>query len=466
METVKLYYEDAYIKEFDAKVVSCRKSDKNNKTWLIELDRTAFYPEGGGQPADVGEIIASGSNESLSAAAKVENACGNESCDVNVLSNNCSDSSKNILKKVSVTDVQEKDGQILHYCDAEIEPGTIVHGIIDWERRFDHMQQHSGEHIVSGMICEAFNCDNVGFHMGADIITIDYNADITEEELLKIEEKANKYIWEDHRIEISFPGEKELAALEYRSKKELSGAVRIVSFPGADTCACCGTHVERSAEVGLVKFLSCQKFTKGSRIELLCGKRAFDYLSICREQNRIIARAMAASYDKTANVYMKQRTELSELKYKLSLTEQKLFEKIAEQYEDEGDVLFFTEGLDPDSVRKLCVLIAEHCKGRSVVFSADSAECVDDSNQHAENVNTKAIAETTCAADIDIQKKDAVKSCRRYKYAVKLKEEDDPKLIRDMNTVLNGRGGGKGGFAQGSASASEQDIRAFFERLG
>ena len=254
METVKLYYEDAYVKEFDATVVSCRKSDKNNKTWLIELDRTAFYPEGGGQPADVGEIFASGSK-------------------------------KNILKKVSVTDVQEKDGQILHYCDAEIEPGTIVHGTIDWERRFDHMQQHSGEHIVSGMICEAFNCDNVGFHMGADIITIDYNADITEEELLKIEEKANKYIWEDHRIEISFPGEKELTALEYRSKKELSGAVRIVSFPGADTCACCGTHVERSAEVGLIKFLSCQKFTKGSRIELLCGKRAFDYLSICREQS-------------------------------------------------------------------------------------------------------------------------------------------------------------------------------------
>ena len=427
METKKLYYDDAYLKNFDAAVISCELSDDKKNTWLIELDRTAFYPEGGGQPADSGFLYPE------------DDLCG--------------------VQPVHVMDVHERSGTVYHYCDRPLRTGARIRGSIDWDRRFDHMQQHSGEHIVSGMICEAFVCDNVGFHMGADVITIDYNAEITEKQLEIIEAAANKYIWENHGVSISWPDAKALETIAYRSKKELSGAVRIVSFPGADTCACCGTHVKTSAEVGLIKILSCQKFTKGSRIELLCGKRAFEYLSICRDQNRIIARAMAASYDKTAAVYMKKAEELSELRYRLSVTEQQLFEKIAEGYENERNVLFFADNLDTDALRRLCVLIAQKCSGRCAVFSENAA-----ASDTAEHCHDNASGSPSSHKDIDSKKHDAVKSCGGYKYAIRLGESDSQDFIREMNDSLSGRGGGRGGFAQGSVTASRSEIEAFFAK--
>ena len=161
METTKLYYEDAYLREFDAAVLSCREEQGR---YLVVLDRTAFYPEGGGQPADHG-----------------------------------------VLGGVAVTDVQERDGVVCHTCAGPLAVGSTVHGILDWQRRFDHMQQHSGEHIVSGMLCSAFHCDNVGFHMGTDVVTIDYNADIRWEQVLEVERQANRYIWEDHPCRVTFP---------------------------------------------------------------------------------------------------------------------------------------------------------------------------------------------------------------------------------------------------------------------
>ena len=154
METVKLYYENAFLREFDGVVVDCRPQGKK---WLVQLDRTAFYPEGGGQPCDLGT-----------------------------------------LGEAKVRDVQEKDGVIIHTCDKALTAGEAVHGEIDWQRRFDHMQQHSGEHIVSGMLCGTYHCDNTGFHMGEGSVIIDYNADIPWEGVLEIESRANHYIWENH----------------------------------------------------------------------------------------------------------------------------------------------------------------------------------------------------------------------------------------------------------------------------
>ena len=219
METTKLYYEDAYLREFDAAVLSCRKEQGR---YLVVLDRTAFYPEGGGQPADHG-----------------------------------------VLGGVAVTDVQERDGVVCHTCAGPLAVGSTVHGAIDWQRRFDHMQQHSGEHIVSGMLCSAFHCDNVGFHMGADIVTIDYNADIRWDQVLEVERQANRYIWEDHPCRVTFPSPAEREALPYRSKKTLTGAVRLTEFPGADLCACCGTHVSGSGQVGLVNFSPARNSGRG-----------------------------------------------------------------------------------------------------------------------------------------------------------------------------------------------------------
>ena len=248
METEKLFYADPFLTEFDAKVLAC---EAGRGGFDVVLDRTAFYPEGGGQPYDTG-----------------------------------------VLGGVEVSEVHEKAGVVTHKCAAPLPVGETVHGRLDWARRFDHMQQHSGEHICSGLICARYGCDNVGFHMGAESVTIDFNADIPWEELLELEAAANRYIYEDHAIDIQLHRGAELDAIDYRSKKPLEGDVRIVTFPGADCCACCGTHVMRSGQVGIVKFLSVQKFREGVRIELLCGGRAYRYLSACWAQDVAAAQAL------------------------------------------------------------------------------------------------------------------------------------------------------------------------------
>ena len=383
METEKLYYEDPYLKEFTAKVLSC---EKKGDGWAVILDRTAFYPEGGGQPADHG---------TLDAAA--------------------------------VTDVHDKDGVVVHTCAEELTEGTDVTGKIDWDRRFDHMQQHSGEHIVSGMLCGTFHCDNVGFHMGTDIVTIDYNADISWEEVLKIEERANRYIWENHPISITYPSREELKKIDYRSKKELTGQVRITSFPGADCCACCGTHVLRSGEVGLVKFLSCQKFRQGVRLELLCGGRAYRCLSESWEQNHAIARQLSVKDGATHGAVEKLQVERGEAREKAAALEEESFHRTAREYAGRGDVLLVKGPLSGDGARRLCDAVSAECGGRCAVFSG-----TDEGG---------------------------------YRYAVIHADHDIRQQIKEMNTVLRGRGGGRDGFAQGSVQASEAEIRAYFESL-
>ena len=267
---INMYYENAFLREFDGVVVNCRPQGKK---WLVQLDRTAFYPEGGGQPADHG-----------------------------------------ILGGAKVTDVHERDGVILHTCDRALPEGETVHGEIDWARRFDHMQQHSGEHIVSGMLCAAYNCDNTGFHLGEESVIIDYNADIPWEGVLDIEARANRYLWENHPFEALYPSAQELAALPYRSKKELTGQVRITRFPGADCCACCGTHVAYSGQVGLVKFIGWQKFRDGVRLELLCGSRALHYLALNWAQNTAVGRSLSVKPGKTAQAVERLQGELQAVK--------------------------------------------------------------------------------------------------------------------------------------------------------
>lgn len=379
METEKLYYADPFLTDFTATVLDCQP-DKNG--YLVTLDRTAFYPEGGGQPADHG-----------------------------------------VLDGAVVTDVHEKNSVILHNVDRAVEIGKTVTGTIDWGRRFDHMQQHSGEHICSGLICERFHCDNVGFHMGADIVTIDFNADISWEELLEIEAKANQYLYENHPIDIQFHRGAELEAIDYRSKKALEGDVRIVAFPGADCCACCGTHVVRSGQVGLVKFLSVQKFRDGVRIELLSGKRAHRYLSECWAQDVRIAQALSVKPNASFAGVERVLAELSALKQRCAKLEESVFAQTAAQYEGKGDVLLFEDEMSGDSLRKLCDAVTNHCGGRCAVFAgADGA----------------------------------------YKYAIGHVGGDLRELTKKMNVELNGRGGGKPNFVQGSVAAARGAIEAFF----
>ena len=379
METKKLYYEDPFLREFTAAVISCEEVKGG---YLITLDRTAFYPEGGGQPYDTG-----------------------------------------VLGEANVLEVHDKGGVITHLCDKPLAAGESVDGRIDWARRFDHMQQHSGEHICSGLICARFRCDNVGFHMGAESVTIDFNADISWDELLEIEEAANRYICEDHPIDIHFYRGAELDAVEYRSKKPLEGDVRIVAFPGADCCACCGTHVARSGQVGLVKFLSVQKFREGVRIELLCGGRARRYLSACWEQSLRIGQALSVKPVASAAAVERLQGELGALKLRCAKLEESVFAQTAAQYAGRGDVLLFADELSGDSLRRLCDAVANTCGGRCAVFAgADGA----------------------------------------YKYAIGRADGDLRELTKKMNAALSGRGGGKPNFVQGSVSCERAAIEAFF----
>ena len=383
METEKLYYADPFLKEFTATVLDCQ-AGKNGYT--VTLDRTAFYPEGGGQPADHGT-----------------------------------------LDGAAVTDVHEKNGVIFHNVDRAVEIGKAVSGSIDWARRFDHMQQHSGEHICSGLICGRYGCDNVGFHMGTDIVTIDFNADIPWEELLEIEGQANRYIQEDHPIDIQFHRGAELDAIDYRSKKPLEGDVRIVAFPGADCCACCGTHVLRSGQVGLVKFLSVQKFREGVRIELLCGQRALDYLSRTWEQAKIIGQHLSVKPVDAAAAVERLEGELSALKMRCAGLEEAVFAGIAAEQAGKGNVLLFQPPMKPDSVRKLTDAVSKVCGGLAAVFAGEGSH---------------------------------------YAYALgRADGQDISAAVRALNGALHGRGGGRNGFAQGSVEAAQSAIEAFFKEV-
>lgn len=380
-ETKRLYYEDVYKKEFTAKVLECRESKKG---YEIILNQTAFYPEGGGQPSDTG-----------------------------------------ILGGINVKEVHEKDGELVHYTDGPLEVGMDVIGKINWGRRFDLMQQHSGEHIVSGLVHEAFGYDNVGFHMGSDVITIDFSGMLDEEQMAEIEAKANQIIWENQEVEIFYPTEQELKNLDYRSKKEISGWVRIVRFPGADTCACCGTHVARTGEIGMVKLLSVVKFREGVRMEMLSGKRVLDYLNMINEQNRQISVKLSAKMDKTASAVARLQDENFVLKGRVHALEEEFIVGEAAKWKEKENVLLFQEGMEAGSVQKLTDAILQVCKGRCAVFSRNA----DGS----------------------------------YKYAMGEKDGDLRQFTKEMNAVLNGRGGGKPFFVQGSVQASEKEIRAFFE---
>lgn len=380
-QTRRLYYEDVYIREFDAKVLECRPSKKG---YEILLDQSAFYPEGGGQPSDVGA-----------------------------------------LGEIQVQEVHEKEGELLHYTKAPLEPGTVVCGRIDWPRRFGLMQQHSGEHMVSGLVHETFGYDNVGFHMGGDVITIDFNGLITEEQMAQLEARVNEKIWEDAQVEITYPSAQELLSLPYRSKKELTGKVRIVGFPGTDLCACCGTHVTHTGEIGLVKLLSVVKFREGVRMEMICGKRALAYFNMILDQNHQISVELSAKPGETAQAVKRLHEENFRLRGRVMGMEEEMFRREAEEYAGAGDVLLFYEGLESDSVRKLADAVMQTCGGRCAVFSRN-----EDGG---------------------------------HKYAVGQEKGDLRQLTKEMNAALNGRGGGKPFFVQGSVKASEKEIRQFFE---
>lgn len=379
--TEKLFYQDAFLTAFQGTVLECTQEKDG---WSVVLDRTAFYPEGGGQPADHGTL------------------------DGRV-----------------VHDVRENCGKVLHFCDGPLTVGQTVSGHIDWDRRFDFMQQHSGEHIVSGILCGKFGCDNVGFHIGHELVTIDFNAELSTEDVAFVEKKANAYIWEDHSIDVSYPSLDALEVLAYRSKKALSGQVRIVSWPEADCCACCGTHVRSSGQVGMVKLISCQKFRDGVRIEMAAGNRALQWINKISEQNTNVSQLLSAKPGETAAAVERLQKEVYLLKGRVAELEERDFARKAEELTGKGDVLLMEGPMEGGSLRKLCGAVKEKCGGRCAVFAGDG---------------------------------------ETFQYAAAWDGGDLRGFVKELNAALNGRGGGKPEFVQGSVKASEESIRKFFLR--
>ena len=380
MITEKLYENKPYLKEFDAQVLSC---EAGKGGYAVVLDRTAFYPEGGGQPCDLGT-----------------------------------------LGGARVLDVHAREGMVIHTVDAPLS-GT-VHGAIDWERRFDLMQQHSGEHLISGTAHRLYGVENVGFHMGAELITIDFDKVLRMEDLAVVEAQVNAAIWANLETKISYYDSEAACDIDYRSKKAIQGRLRLVEFPGVDICACCGTHVARTGEVGLVKLLSVVKFHQGGRIELVCGKRAYEYLAAVTAQNRSVSGLLSAKPLETAKAVERTLAELNQVKQEKARWESRCFAALSESLRGAGDVLLFEEGLSPDSLRRLCVELMAVCGGRCAVFSGSDED--------------------------------------GYAYALGLENGDLRAFVQDMNTALNGRGGGKPNFAQGRVAAKRAEIEAFWRR--
>jgi len=384
METKKLYYENCHLRFFEAKVLSCRQTPKG---WEIILDQTAFYPEGGGQAWDTGT-----------------------------------------LGDARVLFVREEGETVIHLCDKPLAEGSIVKGELDWVRRFDLMQQHTGEHIVSGIIHALFGYRNVGFHVGAEATTIDFDGPIPQDALQSIEQQANEAIWKNLPLKCWYPSREQLPYVIYRAKRELPWPVRIVQVPGYDSCACCGVHVAHTGEVGFIKLLSCVKFHQGVRIEMVCGKRALDWMGKVFDQNRQVSQVLSAKILETAEAARRANEALAQEKFRATGLEKKLFALIADTYAGKGDVLRIEPGLTPNSLRELADAIVQVCGGTAAVFSGNDSD--------------------------------------GYGVCLASRQGDVKELGQAMAKALNGRGGGKPGFFQGSVKATEDEIRAFWSQPG
>ena len=379
MKVRKLFYEDSHLKTFTATVTGCTEVKKG---WEVTLDATAFYPEGGGQPCDTG-----------------------------------------ILGDANVLAVKEQGEMILHLCDKPLTVGSTVNGKIHWDRRMDHMQQHSGEHMVSGVIHQRYGYHNVGFHMGSDVVTIDFDGPIPVEALQDIENTVNAGIWEDFPVKCWYPSEEELPTVPYRRKKDLPWPVRIVEFPDFDICACCGTQVKRTGEIGLVKLLSCVKFHEGVRIEMVCGKRALHLLSDAYEQNKQVSQAFSAKIGETGQAARRMNETLTAEKFRSAGLEKRLFAYIAQGYAGQTMAVHFEENLTPNGNRELCDAIADFA----------------------------AVAVTLSGTDEN-----------GYSICIISRTEDAKTIGTEAAKALNGRGGGKKEAFQGNLKASRQEIEAYF----
>lgn len=377
--TEKLFYQDSHRSTFTAIVQEVRPSGNG---YEIILDRTAFFPEGGGQSSDTGS-----------------------------------------LGGVSVSDVQEIDGKIIHYTDGPLVEGTEVEGCIDWTERFSKMQQHTGEHIVSGLIHKIYGYHNVGFHLGTDSVTLDFNGVVPKEKLHEIEQLANEAVAKNLPVQVLYPTDEELSKISYRSKIEIEGQVRIVVIDGYDVCTCCAPHVKQTGEIGLIKLVGMQNYKGGVRISMLCGFRALEDYYQKEKNNREIAVMLSAKEYETAVEVERLQEELAMKKAKIAELEQKFLEQKVETLDVSGEIVCLFEETDPVMTRELVNLLLKKGAKMAAVFSGNERE--------------------------------------GYRYVLGSRSLDVRKNGKLLNEAFHGRGGGKPEMVQGTVQGKREEIEAF-----
>lgn len=376
--TERLYDKDSFIKEFTATVLdSCEKADG----YFMVLDKTAFFPEGGGQPSDVG-----------------------------------------FLDNARVYDVQINEGVIYHYTTKQFQKGQTVTGRIDFERRFDFMQQHSAEHIVSGIAHSLYGCENVGFHLSEDIVTLDFDKFLTDDKLFQIEELANRRVYENVAFNCYYPEVETLKTLSYRSKKELEGAVRIVEIENTDVCACCAPHVKNAGQIGIIKLLEREKLRGGIRIELKAGKRALADYNEKYSNIRKISSALAVAQKDAAVGVGRLLNTLGEQKAKITELKLEKIKNLAVSFKPKSPITAIFE--DSLTVRDLQVF-------------ADSLHKIHGGIRGVFSETENGFAFAICGDGLE-------------------------KFFGSFKAAFSVKGGGRNGMVQGTVVAERKEIEEFF----
>lgn len=398
-ETIKLYDRDAYATEFEADIISCEPNKADDKRFDIILNQTLFFPEEGGQSPDMG-----------------------------------------ILGGYRVVDVQIKNGVITHTVDtsageccevekkAELAAGVHVQGKIDWQHRFYNMQQHSGEHIFSGIVHSRFGFENVGFHLSDSVVTMDFSGVLSPEDIAEVEHEVNVVISKNIPIEVTYPSRDELAQLEYRSKIEIEGQVRIVTVPGYDVCACCAPHVKRTGEIGMLKVMNYQNYKGGVRVSILCGFRA---LEAFRQKCDIISELMGiftTNQEAIVDNVTKLKAVNQSLKSELGTAKAALLDyKVAELPTDTDNAVLFECGIDTNTARNCVNALVEKYSGFSAFFMGNDEE--------------------------------------GYSFIIGSKNADCNTVAAALRNKLGARGGGKPVMVQGSVKAVKSEIEEVLKEV-
>lgn len=383
-ETERLYDKNSHLKDFEAAVLSCeekRTADGKQSGYRVVLDRTAFFPEGGGQSGDIGW-----------------------------------------LNETEVTDTREKGGVIYHETKEPLPTGCTVKGRINFDVRFDRMQQHSGEHILSGLVHNLYGFDNVGFHLGEEITTLDFNGELTGEQVKDLELRANRGVFENVPVQVLYSTKEQLKHVNYRSKIEIEGQIRIVSIPGYDICACCAPHVDRTGEIGLIKIAGCEKHRGGCRMTILCGFRALSDYRRKTESVTEVSVALSAKPEKIGEAVLHAKEQQGRLREQLNRMQQLyLSKKLEELTKEDRNVCIFEEELDTVAARNFVNDAMERCQG-------------------------------VCGAFIGTDE-------RGYHYILGSRTVDLRAFSRALNERFHGKGGGKPEMVQGSLTGAAEEIQ-------